>query len=433
MILLQVRASIADLPFVVDYDSMTQLSDDELARRIALDFQKTRADILSQIEEFFPHVSEEQLAAWEESRALEWQWINDEKRYFNGAARNLFRIDRAAGALYTARYGEEKKARNDFLNSYIPQLTAHTDSNASLHHTVEFTLTVNANAVPHGEVIRCWLPFARTDNPLQRDVTLLEASSHPTLSPDTPHSTVYMEQTALSDVPTQFSIKIALTSLPKHNFLSADSVQPYPVNCREVVDYCREQPLHICFTDAIKALSAQIIGDETNPYLKAKRIFLWINDNIPWTLAREYSTIASIPDYVLENRHGDCGQVTLLFITLCRLNGIPARWQSGFMLYPDAENLHDWAEIFLQGPGWVTVDQSFGLLRRASAEAERLFFLGSQDGFRWLVNSDISAPLFPRKIFPRSETVDFQRGEVEWRGGNLYFDKWTYQFTVNSN
>jgi hypothetical protein len=24
--------------------------------------------------------------------------------------------------------------------------------------------------------------------------------------------------------------------------------------------------------------------------------------------------------------------------------------------------------------------------------------------------------------------VDSQRGEVEWRGGNLYFDKWDYHF-----
>ena len=39
-------------------------------------------------------------------------------------------------------------------------------------------------------------------------------------------------------------------------------------------------------------------------------------------------------------------------------------------------------------------------------------------------------PLFPAKIFLRSETVDFQRGEVEWRGGNLYFNKWDYFINV---
>ena len=29
---------------------------------------------------------------------------------------------------------------------------------------------------------------------------------------------------------------------------------------------------------------------------------------------------------------------------------------------------------------------------------------------------------------PRSDTVDSQRGEVEWRGGNLYYDQWDYTF-----
>ena len=47
-----------------------------------------------------------------------------------------------------------------------------------------------------------------------------------------------------------------------------------------------------------------------------------------------------------------------------------------------------------------------------------------------IVNNDFSQPLFPAKIFPRSETVDFQRGEVEWRGGNLFFNKWDYFINV---
>ena len=38
--------------------------------------------------------------------------------------------------------------------------------------------------------------------------------------------------------------------------------------------------------------------------------------------------------------------------------------------------------------------------------------------------------LFPAKIFPRSGTLDFQRGELEWRGGNIYFDKWDYHMDV---
>ena len=69
----------------------------------------------------------------------------------------------------------------------------------------------------------------------------------------------------------------------------------------------------------------------------------------------------NIPMYVLESGHGDCGMVTLLFMTLCRYKGIPTRWQSGFMMHPSGWNLHDWAEVYFEGPGWVPVDESFGI------------------------------------------------------------------------
>mgnify|MGYP000308507213 CR=1 FL=1 len=42
--------------------------------------------------------------------------------------------------------------------------------------------------------------------------------------------------------------------------------------------------------------------------------------------------------------------------------------------------------------------------------------MGGIDSWRMIVNSDYSMPLVPEKKYPRSETVDFQRGEVEWEG-----------------
>ena len=41
---------------------------------------------------------------------------------------------------------------------------------------------------------------------------------------------------------------------------------------------------------------------------------------------------------------------------------------------------------------------------------------------------DYSRPFVPDKTHFRSETVDLQRGEAEWSGGNLYFDQWDYDF-----
>lgn len=63
-------------------------------------------------------------------------------------------------------------------------------------------------------------------------------------------------------------------------------------------------------------------------------------------------------------------------------------------------------------------------------EGEHIF-LGGIDSWRMVVNNDYSMALMPEKKFPRSETVDFQRGEVEWEGGNLYFPQWDYHMDID--
>src|SRR5208282_4975122 len=102
--------------------------------------------------------------------------------------------------------------------------------------------------------------------------------------------------------------------------------------------------------------------------------------------------------------------------------------------------MHDWCEIYLAPCGWVPADVTYGVadsgnpssvaaLRRVD-EGEKWFYLGGIDNGRLVVNTDCGQPLYPAKTFFRSEIVDFQRGEVEWRGGNLYFNQWNYDFNV---
>ena len=79
----------------------------------------------------------------------------------------------------------------------------------------------------------------------------------------------------------------------------------------------------------MRKFSREVVGDEKNPYRIAQKLFAAV-DRIPWAGALEYSTITNISDYALHAGHADCGQQTLLLMTLLRLNGIPARWQSGW-------------------------------------------------------------------------------------------------------
>lgn len=404
----------------------------DLLRRISLDFSADKESVVKYISKYYPDVNDEMLTAWEAGNSLESMVIDGQKRYFNRGASNLFRIDKEAVKRKLEVDGVPFPDRTlKTLETHLADIISGLDKPVGMK--VSYTVTLSADAVPGGEVVRCWLPYPREDNQRQKDVKLLTVNdSNYIISPDSyAHKTLYMEKTAKEGEPLVFSFEFSYRSAAEWHNMDKENIKPYNTDSELYRTYTAERFPHIIFSDSIKAISERVIGNESNSYQKVRRIFSWISQTFPWAGAREYSTIPDIPAYVLEHRHGDCGQVALLFITLARYNGIPARWQSGFMMHPDALNLHDWAEYYCEGIGWIPVDQSFGRKDLGDKNDDvKLFYSNGIDAYRWIVNSDYSQPLYPTKVYPRSETVDFQRGELEWKGGNLYFDKWTWDFDV---
>ena len=411
--------------------------EEDLQHRIKRDFRLTEAQVKQYIQKYIPDVTDEQMRQWEESKALECMIIDGEKRYFRNAGPNLFRIDSACINVKLAQ-GNLPEEKSDIANKEnLPEIIKAVKKSgdpiaAPKRMRITYTLTVDTNAVPAGEMIRCWLPYPRTDHPRQTDVKFISASQPDyIIAPEEyAHTTLYMEKRAVQGEPTVFSETFEFTAHGEWHNLKPEDIKPYDTTTELYKTYTAEREKHIVFSPRLRELAAKLTEGETNPLLQAKRIFRWINNNFPWASAREYSTLENIPEYVLDNGHGDCGQVSLLFITLCRICGIPAHFQSGFMVHPNAWNLHDWGQVYFEGIGWVPVDQSFGIPTYARNADEEWFFIGGIDSWRLIVNKDYGMSLFPEKKYPRSETVDFQRGEVEWEGGNLYFQHWSYDMDI---
>ena len=63
-------------------------------------------------------------------------------------------------------------------------------------------------------------------------------------------------------------------------------------------------------------------------------------------------------EQALEQRQGVCQDHAHIFLSAARLLGIPARYISGYLLMEEAEQTasHAWAEVHLQGLGWVGFD-----------------------------------------------------------------------------
>jgi transglutaminase-like putative cysteine protease len=405
----------------------------ERMRRILLDFTLDADAVEAGVHKQIPDLRDEEFAKWNAAGLFEHMEIDGRTLYFKRSPSNLFRLN------------AEARARRD---PNLPPITDGPMESPNAHHVevrdaalaqdsrhvaprrirVTQSLSVHADAVPDGEKVSAWLPYPRAIPGQQEDIRFV--SSVPARHRVAPESalqrTVHLEQPSHAGQATAFSITYEVTIYGQYVAIDADKVAPVKIT-PQLAPFVAERAPHVVFTDAMRLFSAQVVGDETNPYRIAQKLYAAV-DKIPWAGAREYSTISNIGDYALHAGHADCGQQTLLLITLLRLNGIPAKWQSGW-IYSDGDynNMHDWGWLYLAPYGWVPMDVTFGRMK-SDDPAIANFYLGGFDAYRIAFNDDYSRPLVPAKRFDRSETVDMQRGEAEWRGGNLYFDQWDYDF-----
>jgi transglutaminase-like putative cysteine protease len=407
----------------------------QIAERISLDFTVTEDMVITQIEKRIGSISPEEKTMWEKKGWLEWRVINGKKMYFNRAASNLILIKNFYEQKEVINRENSTDPDKIFRLKHTEEVYKASDINADpvipVDMKITYTLTVQPDVVPEGELIRCWLPWPRSDQKRQQKINLMSTSEKEyEIAPDTAiHSTLYMESRAKKGIPTVFQIQYSYQSSAQYFNPETLKILPYNKSSDLYTKYTSEQLPQICFTPHIKNLANSLTDPEDTPSTIVKKIYFWFKGNIPWAGALEYSIIPNIPEYVYQNSRGDCGMQTFLFISLLRYKGIPVRWQSGWMVPPGAENLHDWCEVYYEGTGWVPLDISYDLQPSENRALKEFYFSGI-DSYRLIVNEGIAGPLHPKKRYLRSEPFDFQRGEVEWKGGNLYFNKWDYDMKI---
>ncbi|MBK9139345.1 MAG: transglutaminase domain-containing protein [Verrucomicrobia bacterium] len=410
----------------------------ERLRRIRLDYSHTEASLFAALSESVRGLTRGEFDRWVKEGRFDSRVIDGERRFVASSVSNLFfRHPRLNSR--RLKGGESAEQPRRFLGTARgirdAARVAGTPYVLPRQLSVTMELTVKAGVAGQGEVVRCWLPIPRSQ-PHQDEFALI--SSEPLVAALAPDDSVirsaYFEQTAAVSRETSFRIEYTYRTWSVWFDLRPERIVAIHPDDPEIAPFLAEAP-HVPFTDSMRRLAKDLAGREKNPLLRAKRYYDWIAQNIRYSYAREYSTIPNLAEYCLENRYGDCGQETFLFMTLCRLSGIPARWQSGWRLFPGAKTIHDWCEIYLAPYGWVPVDPYMGIyamqyapsLNRSERRSLRDFYFGGLDPYRLIANADHCQPLSPPKTSFRSDTVDFQRGEVEVAGRNVYFGDFSYR------
>jgi len=410
----------------------------DIIGRLRAAYDLDAAGLLARVSEAIPDATGDVLERWRQAGQVKYRSIDGRIAYFGREPANLL------------RFCDEAKRRRRIsppsppgwqLEEHLARVIATSSREKKaevvpIRHRVRYRLSIPAGApyVMPGAVVRVWLPFPQ-ECERQGSVRLVSSSPrHQVIAPNGAASggaaqrTIYFEQrVAEASRPILFEEVFEFTSPAYYPTLEDAQARPLPANWAG--GNLAERPPHILFTPQLRKTVAQVVGDEPNPLKKARRIFHFVAEKVAYCAEEEYSTIPSLSDKALASGRGDCGVQAMLFITMCRAAGVPARWQSGWQTKRENCDMHDWAEFYVDPWGWLPADPSYGL-RESDNQRVREFYFGHQDSYRLIVNRDYGWPLVPPKRSLRSEPLDFQRGEVEIDGHNLYFPHWQYDINV---
>ena len=369
--------------------------------RLPRDYPYDRAAAMALMREEWPDMTEEQFDTLVESGRIDWRCIHGQPHYhedFLGSVR-----------IYPAEAPGLKQKAED-----------HTQRNAVLRRmeeegelTAEITLkaSIRPKVSAGGKLVQAWLPIP-ADCPQQSHIEILDATPGYQLAPaDAPQRTIYW----MSSERDSFEV----TYRYRHRAVFVDPMKLECAPVQPAFDTGEQRP-HITFTPYLKALAARITEGCRTPAERAKAIYDYVTGMVDYRYQPAYLQLDPIADTCARELRGDCGVMALLFITLCRICGIPARWQSGLYARPGDTGAHDWAMFYIAPHGWLYADVSFGSSSRRNGEDwRRKHYFGSLDPWRMVANSAFQAPLTPSNPAVRHDPYDNQRGEMAVDGVGL--------------
>ena len=409
-------------------------NDAELAiqQRTVSDFSLSMSQAQENLVELYPNITQSDINRYIEQKYLEVKVIDGEKRMHRKSPGNLKLLCPEIRGDWNGRGSDATTKEILWVDSIIK--SSKGDGSVSNEKVVKyrFVIDVPKHDFLIGDTLRVWMPLP-IESERQRNIKILSSipQEYEVSTGKSLHNTIYFETPVLETLDSIIHFEYIGEYNVAAQYYSPEYIEqklkPYDVSSELYVKYTSMELPHIIRLDS---LARSIVGDEKSPFKQSELVYDYIIKKYPWAGAREYSTIECIPQYVLDENHGDCGQVALLYISLMRTLGVPARWESGWMLHPEQKNLHDWAEVYFDGIGWVAVDPSFGRYTNSQNKFIQNYYSTGMDQYRFATNIGICGELYPPKKYIRSETIDFQVGEVECSKGNLFYPGWRKRLEI---
>ncbi|MBR3505378.1 MAG: transglutaminase domain-containing protein [Clostridia bacterium] len=379
-----------------------------ILERLPRDYPIPRGEAIARVKERIPDFTEEEFDALELAGKLDYIYVMGEKKYFRRFLQTLLKVNTDL-AVRASAFSPDASATLDAAIARMKE-----KGRSAYHARVRHTVYIEDDAFVPGETYTVHIPIPMPAAQM-KNIRILTEDAGMTVAPeDQAQRTVCFRETLNENkrftVEYEFDNDVTYVDLAKPGegvvYPAAEAVKPGDLE---------ELAPHILFTPCMRALAGELAGGETDPLRVARRFYDFCTTRVTYTFMRSYLTIENGSEYAALNLKGDCGIQALCFITLCRIAGIPARWQSGLEMEPPGHiSNHDWAQFYIEGRGWLFCDCSYGGSAWRKGSLDRWnFYFGNLEPWRIVMNNDYQRDFFPPKRHTRIDPYDSQCGEVE--------------------
>lgn len=385
----------------------------EFLAHLPKQFPYTKQQAIALFQDLIPDFGVADLERLDRAGYAEWVFLNGEKHYIHNLVRNVLRVDEEI----VKRMGEADSEKEERVLLKATIADVKEKGRISERFRLRTSIRLEDGLFRPGMKVKVHLPIPAELHQISDVKILAHSEGNVTIDqPDSLYRAICFEDTLQENREFFVEYEYTVTSV-YHDFSGEDFLKAENSLIRDETAhslYTAEQYPHIRFSPYLKALAAQIVGDEKEPLAIARKIYDYITAKVKYSYMREYFLIEEIPQYCARNLRGDCGVQALLFITLCRICGVPAKWQSGLYAIPGSVGPHDWAMFYVEPYGWLYADPSFGgSAYRDGDEARRSFYFGNLDPFRMVANNAFQQPFASPKRFLPIDPYDNQIGEIE--------------------
>jgi len=378
--------------------------------RMTVEFPYNRSAYEAALATAYPNVSAERRAGWIDGSGFASIRSDNETLYFEENVGNVpfhnFDLMRNA----TAAMGQNPLYDPLTKYAFAPKNASSGPYGEPVTWVGTENVSVPRDQLPANGMLKIWLPLPIETGP-QTNVTIVSVEPAQYVKSATGTGAdigiVYLE-VPLEDLKGPFlniTATFRFVQHEEHFVIDPVKVLPYNTSSLEYRKYTASGT-NIVITPEMKAKAQEIVGNETNPYLQAQKIYWYIVDTIPYSHAPHFQLATSgtpESEYILETGIGDCGTQSMYFAALCRSLGIPARAAGGYQIFPPENGgTHFWAEYYLEGYGWIPVDvtaaETADWSYNATPEDRHIFkayYFGSLDPYRYIIQKDVDIPLTP--------------------------------------